>query len=177
MIPATYNERAIDLESPLFVCLTNCVDDRDFQAFAHRFGDLGGVDEMRELAGKLSEAAAFTLDEQVFEREGAQANRGVHVMVANKLLFSGDAGGVVPRLVVRAGRPRFVFEASSLAIFMALELGAAIEAGAFMRRCAHCHKAFLFGPMTKRRSTAQYCSDRCRAAATRFRKADQDVGS
>ena len=69
------------------------------------------------------------------------------------------------------GATRLVLEARNLRAFMALEVASAFEVGAGITHCKHCAVNFLFGPSTGRRSHVKYCSDRCRVAAMRARKA------
>jgi len=66
---------------------------------------------------------------------------------------------------------RVVFHPEDLLGLMAMEIALAHEAGAVVGQCAHCGTLYLTGPLTGRRSSAVYCSDRCRVAAARQRRA------
>jgi hypothetical protein len=160
----------LDLESPMFIRLINCVTDDDFRAFADRFWDqpAAHVSELRNHAGRLYEAAKFSLDERF--GDGANADGGGAHLI-NWLL---GAERLSPRVRQIAGRARLCLEASSTATFMALELATAFEVGAYITACQHCHKSFLYGSYTNRRSHAKFCADRCRVAAMRVRNTKKD---
>lgn len=80
-------------------------------------------------------------------------------------------GGVKPILDFSAGsgRPRLALRPESLFAFMVLEAAMVAANGARLAACEHCGKFFLTGHLTGRRSSAKYCSDRCRVAAMRKR--------
>jgi hypothetical protein len=172
MIPAQIAGRPIDLEDPLFVRLINCVTDADHQAFVDRFGDLGvevGSDPqaVATYAGRLREGVEFALG-----GNRATTHPGVNAWTASRLL---KGVSLQPLLEHRDGAMRFSLQAPHLAGFMAVEVAAAVEAGARSKRCERCHKLFLYGPLTGRRSHAKYCADRCRVAAMRARNAERGV--
>ena len=73
------------------------------------------------------------------------------------------------------GRSRLIMRPSSLDDLMIMEGAIAADEGAIAVRCSHCQKLFLIGPLTGRRSHAVYCSDRCRVAAMRVRKASKEA--
>jgi hypothetical protein len=61
----------------------------------------------------------------------------------------------------------------SLRDFMCMECVMIAEAGARLVTCEHCKDYYLTGPRTGRRSHSRYCSDRCRAAAMRKRREEE----
>lgn len=65
---------------------------------------------------------------------------------------------------------RVVLHPQNLLGLMAMEVALAHEAGAAVGQCANCGKLYLTGPLTSRRSSALYCSDRCRVASNRKAK-------
>ena len=79
----------------------------------------------------------------------------------------------VPQLDLagEGGRPRMTLQAQTLSAFIMHEAALIVIHGASLKACENCGKLFLTGPATGRRSTAQYCSDRCRVAAMRARQA------
>jgi hypothetical protein len=162
---------ALDLERPMFARLINsCRTDDDLRAFADRDWDqpVTHVGELRALAGRLSEAAKVSLDERFAEAADADGF-GAHMI--NYLL---GTERLSPRVRLIDGRMRLSLEANSTATFMAMEVAAAFEVGAQITACQHCHNVFLFGPLTGRRSHAQYCAVKCRVAAMRARNSKKD---
>jgi hypothetical protein len=69
------------------------------------------------------------------------------------------------------GSPRMNLKTHSLFSFMLLETAMAVVHGARLATCERCDAVFLTGPLTGRRSHTRFCSDRCRVAAMRARKA------
>ncbi|RWL47201.1 MAG: hypothetical protein EOR60_09560 [Mesorhizobium sp.] len=62
---------------------------------------------------------------------------------------------------------RMVLRPRSLFDLMCAEVALAADVDAALTSCENCSKLFYTGHLTGRRSTARYCSDRCRAAANR----------
>lgn len=62
---------------------------------------------------------------------------------------------------------RMVLRPRSLFDLMCAEVAMAAEVDAALTSCENCSRLFYTGHLTGRRSTARYCSDRCRAAANR----------
>lgn len=163
MLAILHNGRRIDLEDPLFVRLINCVSDQHREAFVKRFGEIPTPSSAFRDA--LERTAALLLEPSLGSPE---IKATFQLDVANAYLLNDVL--ISPRLLaVRGGALRFVLETPDLAAFMALELATAVEVGAMTKRCEHCNKLFLHGPTTKRRSSAKYCMDLCRAAAARAR--------
>lgn len=159
---------APDLESPIALRLANCSSREDFLAFQNRFNDLSVADlsDLQARAEEVRRCVLYSLGKAA-RREAGAARAGVN----------GLLGGVTIKPIIRFidGSPRMVLEVSTLADFMALEMAAAVEAGAVATTCSHCQKLFLTGPFTGRRSHARFCADRCRVAAMRARSAAKGV--
>jgi hypothetical protein len=83
------------------------------------------------------------------------------------------AVGLTPRLDTTAdgGAVCLALTPRTLADFMIMEVAMVASHGAKLSQCQHCGTQFLTGTLTGRRSHAVYCSDRCRTAAMRARKA------
>jgi hypothetical protein len=73
-------------------------------------------------------------------------------------------------LAGEGGAPRMLLKCKSLTEFMLSEIAMVAVHGAKFAECDHCHKVFLTGALTGRRSHSKYCSDRCRVAAMRLRR-------
>lgn len=71
---------------------------------------------------------------------------------------------------------RMVLRPHSLFDLMCAEVAMAAEVNAVLTSCENCSKLFYTGHLTGRRSTARYCSDRCRAAANRRLSGSQEGG-
>lgn len=180
MLPVLLNgQRPIDLEDPLFVRLVNCATPAERAALVERFGWRDGAGdptdaEIDELARHLELVAEFLLDPlgaSLGDEAGAQELREAGPEILRIML---EDVAAKPRFRERGGTKRFVFEVTTLTDFTVLEVAAAVEAKASGRRCEHCNNMFLYGPLTGRRSHGKYCGDRCRVAAMRVRKADQE---
>ncbi|MFC5384390.1 hypothetical protein ACFPLB_00195 [Aquamicrobium segne] len=163
--------RVHNLEDPLSIRLVNCNSASDIIDFISRFGfpdHIGGrghsyypelIEWHRENLTDLFSLTSVDSSERRSE-------------VANELLHeTGTTLRPAFEWSEATGRSSLIVRASSLVSLMAMEAAFAVEAGATMTRCAHCHKAYLTGPLTGRRSHSVYCSDRCRVAAMRVRNA------
>lgn len=168
MIPvALKGQQQVDLEDPVFVRLINCDSTGDFEKFFQRYGaladDVKSPVEVRQFAASLRKTAEFALS------DSRPAGGGDHEKASNRLLSGVHA---TPKVSAHDGAVRVVLDAPDLKSFAVFELAAAVGAQAKARRCDHCRRLFLYGPMTGRRSHAKYCADRCRVAAMRARNAE-----
>jgi hypothetical protein len=181
-----------DLEDPIVLHFVNARDDIARAQFLSRFGMLviGGHvyretdDEERREARRayhsirrdeMSERQADMLSMLAIAggEDPMRAIDAINWALAGRLgkFFTGK---ITPRLDFGGGRgPRLALQPTSLSAFMVLELAMIIANGARLGTCEHCSKKFLTGHQTGRRSDAKYCSDRCRVAAMRARKAAQ----
>jgi hypothetical protein len=70
------------------------------------------------------------------------------------------------------GTPRMLLKTKTLRSFMLMEMAMIVAHGAMAHKCDKCGTIFLTGQLTWRRSTARFCSDRCRVAANRAKKTE-----
>lgn len=161
------NYTVADLEEPLSVRLANCKTSADHAKFIRAYGFPAGGDHAEvslmvmlseEMTESLEMCAASSIEKVVHARKLVE--RIEYLSPAIEL----DDDQVLPRVVTGV---------NTLAELMRLEVVFAFEAGAAFQRCEHCGSGFLTGPMTKRRSSSKFCSDRCRVAALRRRNAAQ----
>lgn len=152
---------AIDLEDPIVQHFFNAFTPERATAFLSRFGHLyPGVDTLRtsfealrlELAASTWSALSSAISEQTAAL--TEISRSVRLKVS---------------AAVWGERPRLQLECRNLYEFMCMEVASAAEAGAMMQACERCERTFFTGPLTGRRSSAKFCSDRCRVAASRHR--------
>src|SRR5215470_7660684 len=67
--------------------------------------------------------------------------------------------------------PQLLLKSGTLFGFMLLEMAMIVAHGVRVAECDKCKNVFLTGPFTGHRSSARFCSDKCRVAAMRARKA------
>lgn len=170
---AAYTLKADNLENPVAISLINATTENGILDFVSRYGithwlGFSSLEHPDGLPLVLVESLRTDILECLAATQDAE-----RVARAN-IILAADAG-MYPRLETDSqGKPELIMKASSLATFIALEVATAVRVGAQLARCAHCSKAFLTGPLTGRRSTATYCSDRCRVYAMRARKHAKD---
>ena len=156
----------VDLENPVVIDFANATDDERRLGFFDRFG--------------LTVPEPWVVYEQVLQNQMAllkwlQIAGGKDLaaaMAAVNNAFAGSRGlNLRPsmRLAGPRSSPHIHLRAPSLLIYMFLEMATAVALGARVAACEKCGRVFLTGPLTGRRSHAQYCSDRCRVAAMRAR--------
>ena len=75
-----------------------------------------------------------------------------------------------PTFHLEDGKPRMLLQCTDLPMFMQMEIAMIALEGAKLVNCEQCRNFFLTGPLTGRRSDATFCSDRCKVAAMRARK-------
>jgi hypothetical protein len=168
MLPLSYRGREIKLGEPLFVRFLNRKTAAERNKLVEPFGGLGLADDER-FAESLRAFAEHVLASEPEPFPGA---------LVNLINLELRGARVEPRLVVDGDQAaHLVLEASTLAVFMVFEIIAAVEVGVKKKRCAHCRKLFLYGPLTGRERHAKYCADRCRVAAMRARNASRGEGA
>jgi len=150
---------AVDLEDALVIRFVNATDDNKRIAFLSRFGLPGGI-----LPHWSCEPRNWILGEQrvlrtLLDRAGS-GDAAEAIKAANKSLRR------TGRLSLEPGG-RIVWTTESLMSFMYVETVIAAQNGARLASCKRCDDLFLTGALTKRRSTATYCRDRCRVGAHR----------
>lgn len=174
-IPVTLE--LLDLENPVVLHFINCRKDEERLKFCERFGFLFKHDRLESdehpWLFRYSESLAyFKLIQKWIEPD--HIFTGSHEKIAsweNSIETLMGHAHMRPTFAIGdKARPKMTLLADSLLGFMVMEVGLVFEVGAEIASCEHCNKLFLTGPMTGRRSTAKYCSDRCRVAALRARK-------
>lgn len=75
-----------------------------------------------------------------------------------------------------ASPPSFALVPDSLFSALWLQFAQAVTINLQLRRCVTCPTWFAFGTGTNRRKSAHYCSDKCRKAAHRRQKAEDNNG-
>ena len=71
--------------------------------------------------------------------------------------------------------PVLTFKVFAMLPFMCLEIGSIIAGGTTVKTCLNCGQVFVVGPSTNRRTTAHYCSNRCRVAHQRKRTIEREA--
>jgi hypothetical protein len=184
----------VDLEKTVLIDFVNAVDDRRLQAFFERFGLMQEVDRGGRLlqAHKKTRKAPIVTDrpghraidredvltDQLWFREllkgiVGDGNQFEAIQGINSIYEQSNLYDLTPsfHLAGPGGTPKIVMESRTFIGFMILEAAMIATHGARAHVCKHCWSFFLTGPTTWRRSHAVYCSDKCRVAAMRARKA------
>ncbi|ESX71833.1 hypothetical protein NKI89_14625 [Mesorhizobium sp. M0309] len=168
--PKTY--RLESLENPIVLHLVNARNDDDFKRFVSRFGtprtdfgDIAYLRAMEVLRDDLTQDLEFCTDPSL--------NR----IVDSEYLLQRVT--LTPSFAYSEStdRYRLVLSVTNLEGLMRMEIAMALEVGATLIHCKHCSKAFLAGPMTRRRTDAVYCSDRCRVEGFKHAKTINQKGS
>ena len=170
-----------DLEDPFALRLVNCNDDDSLVAFTSRFGIPvnGNIDEEPQaIPERMDVEALHSLKSTLIE---ILSLNNFPNSVEKAAYASQETRGIAlhPSIEFLGNRNALVMRPKHFSELMMMEAIFAFEAGAVLTRCGHCDKAYLTGPLTKRRSHAVYCSDRCRVAAMRERntkKASKIIG-
>jgi hypothetical protein len=102
----------------------------------------------------------------------------VALNTANKIIADYKGSELLPvwHLAGQHGAPHVILQGKSLLGYMLMEVANVAAYGARLAACEKCGAAFLTGKMTWRRAHSVYCSDRCRMAALRARKAQTKTG-
>jgi len=169
------------LEDPVVLRFVQA-DNRSAQAaFLSRYGMLTSADREAGQASVQDVASAHLLIAAMLEAATSQ-DRPFALSVINDALENGVTFGrhrlapvqLRPTLSLAGGAsvPGLSLAPDSLVSFMIMECTMVAAADVRLATCQHCECRFLTGHMTGRRSHAKFCSDRCRVAAMRVRKAD-----
>lgn len=154
-----------DLGNPFVLRFINAGDDEALAQFFTKFGfpESGVAECSRKDAQSIQEVMTTLLTKAGSEQAQQEA-----LFLTKQLSLSriGDTG-VLPEMEGR----RLLFKVLSLGALMRMECAMVAEKDARLSACEHCDTQFLTGPTTGRRGHAIYCSDRCRLAALRARKA------
>jgi hypothetical protein len=154
---------AVDLGDALAVRFVNATDDDKRIAFLSRFGL---PDHSFSFVGiGIAEARNIILGRQRILRrllqDAGSGDKARARKAANEsLLFAGARFSLDQQ-------DRLVWTMQNLMDFMYMEVAVAAANGARLGSCKRCGDFFLYGKSTRRRSSATYCSDRCRVGAHR----------
>lgn len=157
------------LESLVALRFTNASDVEALRAFLDRYGlpVAYGEDSLERLVSRQRELKSFLNDYVPY----VHAKRGeVQRQIINEFL----KGFVLsPQIAIGALGMNVELKPRSLWQYMFMELLLAASLGAQPHACENCGDVFLTGKHTERRSTAHFCSDKCRVAS--FRNARRKV--
>jgi hypothetical protein len=184
----------VDLEKTVLVDFVNAVDDEQRQAFFEQYGLMLNIDRGTLLRrDEETREAPLILDKRghrpAIDREAVLQNQSwfrallldagsgvesdaivdINSIYAQSTLY--DLAPAFHRAGPR-GKPQVVMESRTVIGFMILEAAMIATNDARVHECEYCRSLFLTGPATWRRSHAVYCSDKCRVAAMRARKAN-----
>jgi hypothetical protein len=161
-----------NLEDPLVIRFVNARSDEALIQFCSRFG-IPTWRQEKEEAGTKIVGHQKSLENLLVLAGGVDRKEAVNAANRGMALFA--SRGLTPQLdgLGQSGALRLALTPDSPLVFMTMECAMVAHSGARLARCAHCENVFLTGPMTGRRSSAQYCSDRCRVAAARARAASK----
>jgi hypothetical protein len=157
-----------NLEHTVVVAFVNARTDEERVAFLSRFGltvpkaEIKRSDVLtsqRQLRGLLAIAGGEDKAAAIEAVTGAVGSHG-----SFNLQPALDLAG-------ERGAPRMMLQIPTLLGLMLMETAMAASNDAKFAACAHCEAVFLTGPLTWRRAHAKFCSDKCRVAAMRARKA------
>jgi hypothetical protein len=155
----------VDLEDSVALRFINATTEDALVQFFARFGLATKIDELRVEIETEQQAILSVHLQKALSGDAAHAGPAVaHLLKSIRLQPAFDFSG-------SEQTARLTLRADTLRQFMIMEIAFAAAAGARLSRCEYCGTAFLMGPMTGRRSTAKFCSDRCRVAAMRQRNA------
>jgi len=168
----------LTLENPTVVDFVNAREDADLVRFFSKFGLLLAMGPMGPL-GDFGQMPPFHDYDAVIRArkqfrdllisatgpDHADALRAINER-SNRLALE-----LLPifDLASESGAVRMLLKCDDLWPFMFMEIAMVATNGAKLATCKQCGKVFLTGPLTWRRSRAQYCTDRCRVAAMRVR--------
>lgn len=173
MEPVTH--RIETLENPIALHFVNCLSDADFVAFLSRFGMLDGPSFTGETSCNVNYLRSNKDEILEILDLWRHPNSVRKIQYVNNLMKYVTLRPTFE--CTDTGSNHLMVEPESLLDLMMMEAVFAVEVGTKLARCARCSKAYLFGPMTGRRSHSVYCSDRCRVAAMRTRNASKVLGS
>jgi hypothetical protein len=160
-----------NLSSPVVVAFANANSDPELQVFLSRYGMLTALDKDMSFVSRR-----VTLTNQKFLRSLLIAAGGANVANAIDTINHQIPAELSPRITFGENqRPVLSLTAPDLFNLMLLECVAVVEHGAKYAECEKCKKSFLTGPLTGRRATAKFCSDRCRVAAMRARQLAKEL--
>lgn len=174
----TTHHTLANLEDPFVIRFVNATDEEDRVEFLRRFGLLSGTTTLLLIDGAqiVSVKAAAVKSDQKNLLKLLHLLRDADLqerVIAINAAIAKEIVPLQPYIQLSGKTAHLVLQTTSLYAFMLMEILMAATAGAAFAMCGHCCDAFLTGPLTRRRSTAVYCSDRCRVAGMRARQAKE----
>jgi hypothetical protein len=157
-----------DLESPIVVAFVNATDDERRQRFFSMCGLTIPDHQVDRESVLLSQRQFRHLLSRAGGADAAAAMEAVNANIAKHIAFALQP---TVHLAGQSGMPRLLLRSTSLLGFMVMETAMVVAHRARLASCEKCDTVFLTGPLTSRRSHARFCSDKCRVAAMRARKA------
>lgn len=176
-----------NLEAPIILEFVNCKTDDDLAAFLGKYGMLvrskrkvtpaglvlpppRTVENVRESQSELKNLLEAAVDR--YGSESIKRIRSKSIKRINKALIGNDEVKLTPRLEFagHGGELVFTLRPTSLYGLMIMEAVLIAAANILLHSCLNCGTLFISGSGTRRRSRAQYCSDKCRVAANRAKK-------
>ena len=163
----------VDLADPVVLQFVNARD--DLVPFMSKYTD-GSLDGVSHLLTFHEDRPGSPLGIQNKLREmllsagGDEPIDPLIQMVSEPLPIALTPINLRPAFNLERGKPRMLLRCADLMMFMQMEIAMVALEGAKVVICEHCRDLLLTGPSTSRRSDASFCSDRCRVAAMRARK-------
>ncbi len=151
--------RSLSLKKPLILDFVNAGTEEKLAHFCSQHGLLVAGCEMNFFDAEVSRSYFARL----LDLHSAGAPEAV-VVLFDSLAEAWDYR-IQPSLSLLQRRPRVQMRPSSLLAFMLVEVATLIAGGERLMSCDHCRSIFI------KRRTSAYCSDRCRVAAPRARRA------
>jgi hypothetical protein len=175
-----------NLENPVVVAFANAIDDQKRLRFFGRYG-IGSRHE-RLLWNHGTKGDSHIFDEHALSRERVVERQlkiremledaaGKDPVAAMTMINSALVGmftSPVPAFHLGGprGAPQLLLKCRSLECLMVMEIAMIVAHDVSATRCEHCDAVFLTGQLTGRRSSARFCSDKCRVAAMRKRQVE-----
>jgi len=163
----------LNLENPVFLDFINATDHEHLREFFDRFGLM--FPYLRTAPGiiPLDDALSYQSEFREYLQLTEGDDRGAAMAALNEGLSDHPDFNLRPlmHLAGSQAKPRLILHSTSMFSFMLMEVAMAVAHDARLATCERCSTSFLTGPLTGRRAHAVYCSDRCRVAAMRARKA------
>jgi hypothetical protein len=163
----------LNLENPVFLDFINATDHEHLREFFDRFGLMFPYLLLCPGIIPLDTALSYQSEFREYLELTKGDDRGAAIAALNKGLANDPHFNLQPlmHLAGPQAKPRLILHSTSMLNFMLMEVAMAVAHGARLATCERCSASFLTGPLTGRRAHAVYCSDRCRVAAMRARKA------
>lgn len=148
------------------------------QAFCNKFGLLGGGrPDLASVKGKPKNVSVVVDDLLALHREFRRAvdlyRHGDLAGVANYWNSTHWPASIRTGLRVEHGKIEMMFEPPGLIQAMWLQFAFKVCADTKLLRCERCGTPFAVGTGTGRRKTSKFCSNACKVAAFKRRRASQ----